>query len=93
MSWATVLQGNPKKHAGLTEKEWVAHYADRVEEYYVDWGALIDRRKWNRLGGGAQEEYEAQLKEKAKAPRYRAWKGDLYYPITKATYLWAKDRK
>jgi hypothetical protein len=59
---------------------------DRVEEVVIDWHDLIDRAKWNRMGGREQEEYEAALKKKAQKPIYRAWRGDLFWIVSKKVY-------
>lgn len=77
----------------FTEKEWVQRYADRFEEAKVDWYSLLDRRKWNRMDGRAQVQYEEKLKQKAEKPEYRAWKGDTFQTVSKATYLWATQQK
>lgn len=69
-----------------TEAEWVKRFADRVESYTVDHMSLLDRAKYNRLDGQAQDTYIASLKAKAAKPRYRAWRGDVCYEITAATY-------
>lgn len=75
----------------MTEREWVKEHADKVEEEKVDWHSLIDKKKWNRMDGEAQKEYEKMLQEKAKKPVFRAWKGDTYHDISKDTYTWAKS--
>jgi hypothetical protein len=74
----------------MTILEWVANYADRVEEYYPNWRSLINKKKWNSLGGGDQEKYEKALQVKAQTPKYRAWKGEVFYDLTKAEYVQAK---
>lgn len=93
----TAASGSTKKvrfpEGTFTEQEWVKQYADRVEEYKVDYHTLIDRRKWNKMDGDEQKAYEEKLKEKAKKPLYRAWKGETFYDISKDTYLWAKKQK
>ena len=73
----------------MDEKTWVSQYADRVEALYVPWESLMDRRKWNKLDGNQQKVYEGILKEKAKTPQYRAWKGKVFYEISQSTYMWA----
>jgi len=77
----------------MTEKEWVERYADRVEEAKCSWLDFFDRTKFNRMDNDEQKKYEAQLKKKAEKPDYRAYKGDIFYTISKETYLWAKKEK
>ena len=76
----------------MTMRDWIQRYADRMEEASIDWHSLIDRRKWNGLEGGAQDAYEEKLKKRAERPQYRAWRGDVFYQISKDDYLWAKQR-
>jgi len=73
----------------MTERDWVKNYSDRLEEKKVGWESLIDRKKYHRMDGDEQKEYEAQLKKKAEKPQYRAWKGDIFHVISKDTYDWA----
>ena len=78
----------------MTLEEWVRDHAESVEEYRISWEDLMDRAKYNRLDGGRQEEYEAQLKRKAQKPRYRAWsKGKrTYQEIPKNLFLRFKNK-
>ena len=74
----------------MTEEEWVRRYADRLEEGKRSWYDLLDRRRWNSLDHDGQREYEALLKKRAEKPEYRAWRGDRFVVIAKATYEKAK---
>lgn len=71
----------------MSLEEWVMNYADRLEEVYVPWESFIDRRKWNRLDGDEQREYEQKLKKKASSPQYRAWRGEVFHEIPRALYM------
>lgn len=78
-----------------TINDWCIRNAVRYEvKKDRSWYDLIDRRKYNRMDGAEQAEYEKRLKAEAAKPQYRAWTdADTFIVITKRDYLAAMKHR
>lgn len=72
----------------MTEEEWVGSHAGELEEYYPSPDDFFDRRKFNRLSGDEQVEYEKSLMKKAEKPLYFAYTPGrgANYRISRSTF-------
>lgn len=70
----------------MTELQWVKTHATKLEKTFVSWESLINRRVWNRMDNDEQRRYEQRLKKSAEKPEFRAWKGDVFYVISKRSW-------
>lgn len=73
----------------MTLRRWVKEHAERLEERPLTLDDVLDRRRFNKLEGRAQEEYVARAQAKVGKPHYTAWKGDQGESISKALFDWA----
>lgn len=71
----------------MTEARWARKYAVSAEVVVVNWLDLIDRKRFNKMDGREQDEYEKELKAKAEKmnanPKYRVFRENgTYYVLS-----------